>query len=68
MLKLVQKKLNHWSKRNISALGNLHFTFFQINTLIFLSEPSSRLIQHFEKTCIFYDWNENDKISQKTLR
>lgn len=56
MLKLVQKKLNHWSKRNISALGNLHFTFFQIHTLI------------FEKTCIFYDWNESDKISQKTLR
>lgn len=63
MLKLVQKKLNHWSKRNISALY-----FFQIHTLIFLSEPSSQWIQWFEKTCIFYDWNESDKISQKTLR
>lgn len=68
MLKLVQKKLNHWSKRNISALGKITVYFFQIHTLIFLLEPCSQWIQQFEKTCIFYDWNESDKISQKTLR
>lgn len=31
-------------------------------------EPCSQWIQQFEKTCIFYDWNESDKIFQKTLR
>lgn len=31
-------------------------------------EPCSQWIQQFEKTCIFYDWNESDKISQKALR
>lgn len=35
MLKLVQKKLNHWSKRNISALGKLQYTFFKFTHYFF---------------------------------
>lgn len=68
MLKLVQKKTKSLVKKKYFSTGKITVYFFQIHTLIFLLEPCSQWIQQFEKTCIFYDWNESDKISQKTLR
>lgn len=70
-LKLVQKDINHWSKRNISTLGkitvvkSLHLSKFN-HLFISLPKPSSQWIQQFEKTLYNFIWgNKMTKYIEK---
>lgn len=73
-LKLVQKDINHWSKRNISTLGKITVVKSLLlskftHLFISLPKPSSQWIQQFEKTLYNFIWeNKIDKISRKTLQ
>lgn len=56
-LKLVQKDINHWSKRNISALGKITVVKSLLlskftHLFISLPKPSSQWIQQFEKNAV----------------
>lgn len=73
-LKLVQKEINHWLKRNISTLGKITVVkslLLSKFTHLFTSlpKPSTQWIRQFEKTLYNFIWgNKIDKISRKTLQ
>lgn len=68
-LKRVQKEINHWLKRNISALGNITVVKSLLlskftHLVISLPKPSSQWKQQFQKTLYnFILGNKIDKIS-----
>lgn len=56
-LKLVQKDINHWSKRNISTLRKITVVKSLLlskftHLFISLPKPSSQWIQQFEKNAV----------------
>ena len=71
---LIQKEINHWSKRNITPLGKITIVkslFLSKLTHLFTSlpKPSLQWIQLFEKTFNKLIWgNKVYRISRKTLQ